>query len=173
MTGQQPGEISAISLPQGQKTEYVPHLKPKLLATYEFVVNGGAQIVDARPARDYGIGSIPGAVNIPYENVLANESIKPEEDLQKVFAELEKDRPVVVYTNVGVEASLVWFALTLSGYDARLYTWRDWLENQPKFNFELIDVEAKPNPVRSGSTTTITASFQEKHDGYCGKFLRR
>ena len=32
------------------------------------------------------------------------------------------DRPVVVYTNVGVEASLVWFALTLSGYDARLYS---------------------------------------------------
>ena len=94
--------------------------------------------------------------------MLENESIKPQEDLQKVFAGLEKDRPVVVYTNVGVEASLVWFALNLSGYDARLYTWRDWLENQPKFNFELADVEAKPNPVRSGSTTTITASFQEK-----------
>ena len=56
----------------------------------------------------------------------------------------------MVYTNVGVEASLVWFALNLSGYDARLYTWRDWLENQPKFNFELTDVEAKPNPVKSG-----------------------
>ena len=89
-------------------------------------------------------------------------SVKPQEDLQKVFAKLEKDRPVVVYTNVGVEASLVWFALNLSGYDARLYSWRDWLENQPKFNFELADVDAKPNPVKTGSTTTITASFQEK-----------
>ena len=143
------------------KTEYVPLLQPKLLASYEFVVNGGAQIVDARPARDYGIGSIPGAVNIPYENVLANESIKPQEDLQKVFAGLDKDQPVVVYTNVGVEASLVWFALNLSGYDARLYSWRDWLENQPKFNFSLTDIKAKPNPVRSGQSTTITASFQE------------
>ena len=143
------------------KTEYVPLLKPELLATYEFVVNGGAQIVDARPARDYGIGSIPGAINIPYENVLVNESIKPEEDLQKVLAKLEKDRPIVVYTNVGVEASLVWFALNLSGYDARLYSWRDWLENQPRFNFELVKVEAKPNPVRSGQATAITASFQE------------
>jgi thiosulfate/3-mercaptopyruvate sulfurtransferase len=141
---------------------------PNLLATYEFVVNGGAQIVDARPARDYAIGSIPGAVNIPYENVLVNESIKPEVDLEKVFAKLEKDRPIVVYTNVGVEASLVWFALNHSGYDARLYTWRDWLENQPKFNFELADVQAKPNPVRSGSTTTITASFQEKQVATAG-----
>ena len=151
-----------------QKTEYVPHLATKLLATYEFVVNGGAQMVDARLARDYAIGSIPGAVNIAYENVMVNESIKPEEELQKVFAKLEKDRPVVVYTNVGVEASLVWFALNLSGYDARLYTWRDWLENQPKFNFELIKVEANPNPVKTGSTTTITASFQEKHMATAG-----
>ena len=143
------------------KTDYVPQLKPELLATYDFVVNSGAQIVDARPARDFSIGSIPGAVSIPYENVLVNESIKPQEDLQKVFAKLEKGRPVIVYTNVGVEASLVWFALNLSGYDARLYSWRDWLENQPKFNFELIDVDAKPNPVRSGSTTTITATFLE------------
>jgi thiosulfate/3-mercaptopyruvate sulfurtransferase len=143
------------------KTDYAPQIKPELLATYEFVVNGGAQIVDARPTRDYGIGFIPGAVNIPYENVLVNESIKPEKDLQTVFAGLVKDRPVVVYTNVGVEASLVWFALNLSGYDARLYSWRDWLENQPKFNFELIKVEAKPNPVKSGQATAITASFQE------------
>jgi thiosulfate/3-mercaptopyruvate sulfurtransferase len=151
-----------------QKTEYVPHLATKLLASYEFVVNGGAQIVDARPARDYAIGSIPGGVNIPYENVLSNESIRPVADLEKVFTKLEKDRPVVVYTNVGVEASLVWLALNLSGYDARIYTWRDWLENHPKFNFELIDIVAKPNPVRSGSTTTITASFQEKHAATAG-----
>ncbi len=143
-------------------TEYIPQIKPELLATHDFVVNGGAQIVDARPARDYGIGSIPGAVNIPYQNVIDKERLKPEEDQQKVFVGLEKDRPIVVYTNVGVEASLVWFALTLSGYDARLYTWRDWLENQPTFNFELTDVTAKPNPARSGSTVTITASFQEK-----------
>ena len=144
------------------KTNYVPQHKPELLATYDFVVNGGAQIVDARPVRDFSIGSIPGAVSIPYENVLVNESIKPQEDLQKVFAKLEKDRPVVVYTNVGVEASLVWFALNLSGYDARLYSWRDWLENQPKFNFKLANVDAKPNPTRSGSITTITATFREK-----------
>lgn len=143
------------------ETKYASRLMPNLLATYEFVVTSGAQIVDARPAKDYGIGSIPGAINIPYEDVLANGSIKPQGDLSKVFANLKKDRPIVVYTNVGVDASLVWFALTLSGYDAKLYSWRDWLENQPKFNFELTDIEAKPNPVRPGQATIITASFQE------------
>jgi thiosulfate/3-mercaptopyruvate sulfurtransferase len=150
------------------QTNYTPTLKPDLLASYDFVQNGGAQIVDARPASNFVIGSIPGAINIPYEGVVENERIRPEEDLKRVFLGLDKDRPVVVYTNVGVEASLVWFALTLSGYDARLYTWKDWLENQPKFKFELVDVQAKPNPVRSGSTTTITASFQEKQMATAG-----
>ena len=144
-----------------EKTEYVPSTAAKLLATYEFVVTGGAQIVDARLARDYAIGSIPGAVNIPYEMVLSNESLRPRADLEKVFAELDKDKPVVVYTNLGVEASIVWLALQLSGYDARLYSWRDWLENQPKFGYELTKAQASPNPVGSGQTTTITASFRE------------
>ena len=144
------------------KTDYVPALKPELFATYDFVLNGGAQIVDARPTRDYGIGSVPGALNIPYESVVEDERIKPQEDLQRIFAVLDKEQPVVVYTNVGVEASLVWFALTLSGYDARLYTWRDWLENQPQFSYELVQIEANPNPVRSGRATSITASFRER-----------
>jgi thiosulfate/3-mercaptopyruvate sulfurtransferase len=148
-----------------EKTEYIPHTAAKLLATYEFVVTSGAQIVDARLARDYAIGSIPGAVNIPYESVLSNESLKPKEDLEKAFAELDKDRPVVVYTNLGVEASIVWLALQISGYDARLYSWRDWLENQPKFSYELTRADASPNPVRSGQTTTISASFRELEAG--------
>jgi len=144
------------------KTDYIPDLKPELFATYDYVLNGGAQIVDARATRDYGIGSVPGALNIPFESVVEDERIKPQEDLQRIFAVLDRERPVVVYTNVGVEASLVWFALTISGYDARLYTWRDWLEKQPKFGYELAEIEANPNPVRSGRATSITASFRER-----------
>jgi 3-mercaptopyruvate sulfurtransferase SseA len=56
------------------KTNYTPQLKPELLDTYDFVVSDGAQIVDARPSRDFGIGSISGAVNISsYENVIETE----------------------------------------------------------------------------------------------------
>ncbi|OPY56598.1 MAG: putative thiosulfate sulfurtransferase [Methanosaeta sp. PtaU1.Bin112] len=147
------------------KTNYIPQIKPELLATYDFVINGDAQIVDARPARDFEIRSIPGAVNIPYGNVVVNERIRPEEDLQRVFAELDINRPVVVYTNLGFEASLVWFALTVCGYDARLYSLLDYIERQPKFGFGLIDSDANPNPVRSGSTTTIMVSFQKSQAG--------
>jgi len=144
------------------KAEYIPHIRPELLATYEYVVTGGAQIVDARPANAYELGSIPGAINMPYENVLVNDSMMPKEMLNEHFLDLDKNRSVVVYTNIGVEAALLWFALNDSGYDARLYTWRDWLENQPKFPYELAEVSAQPNPVRSGEATTITASLIER-----------
>jgi len=144
------------------ETNYTPSLRPELLATYDFVANGGAQIVDARPASDFSTGSIPSAINIPYSEVMEKDRVKSEEDIRKTFARLKGDKPVVVYTNVGVEASLVWLALTLSGYDARLYSLSDWLDNQPAFSYELADVEAKPNPVRSGTSTTIAATFQER-----------
>jgi thiosulfate/3-mercaptopyruvate sulfurtransferase len=154
-------KISNISATR-PKAEYIPHIRPELLATYEYVVTGGAQIVDARPANAYELGSIPGAINMPYENVLVNDSMMPKEMLNEHFLDLDKNRSVVVYTNIGVEAALLWFALNESGYDARLYTWRDWLENQPKFPYELAEVSAQPNPVRSGEATTITASFIER-----------
>jgi len=146
-------------------TEYVPNIRPELLATYEYVATSGTQIVDARPANAYELASIPGAINIPYQSVLVNDSIKPVQDLEKLFTDLDRNRTVVVYTNIGVEAALLWYALVLSGYDARLYTWQDWLESQPRFPYELIEVSAQPNPVRSGSATTISALFQEREKG--------
>ena len=50
--------------------------------------------------------------------------------LEKVFAILNKNQPVVVYTNTGVKGSVVWFALELLGYDAKLYSYENWLYNQ-------------------------------------------
>ena len=43
---------------------------------------------------------------------------------------LDKNQPVVVYTNTGLKGSVVWFALTLQGYDARLYSYENYLYNQ-------------------------------------------
>ncbi|MDD1722319.1 MAG: sulfurtransferase [Methanothrix sp.] len=141
------------------KADYTTSIQADLLATYEFVVAGDAQILDARPLRDYEIGSIPGAVNIPYEDALDNGSIKREGQLQEIFSGLEKDRAVVVYTNVGIEAAISWFALEQLGYDARLYSWRDWLVNQPQLGFELAEIKAEPNPVKAGQSVYITALF--------------
>ncbi|HSD58744.1 MAG TPA: rhodanese-like domain-containing protein, partial [Methanotrichaceae archaeon] len=142
-------------------TIYDIQMKPELLATYDFVKNGGAQIVDARSPRDFELGSIPGSVNIPLESILDNERMLNRSGLEEVFSSLDKDRPVVVYTNIGVQASVSWFALTLLGYDARLYSWKDWLENQPRLDLKLVEVKAEPNPVQSGEAITISATFQE------------
>jgi thiosulfate/3-mercaptopyruvate sulfurtransferase len=141
---------------------YMPTIKPELLATYEFVKNGEGQIVDARSLDQFAAGSIPGAVNIPYEEVLDGKRIKDEKDLEELFTGLDKDKPVIVYTDTGVKATMIWFALELMDYDARLYSWQDWLANQPKLNISLGDVKADPNPAKAGDVVKITAVFREE-----------
>ena len=110
---------------------YTPAETTNFTATYDFVKNGQAQIVDARTLQEFGSGSIPGSISIPYASVLDGKKIKGEDQLNKVFMILDKDRPVVVFTNTGMKASVVWFALKMMGYDARLYNYQDWVANQP------------------------------------------
>jgi thiosulfate/3-mercaptopyruvate sulfurtransferase len=81
--------------------------------------------------QEFGSGSIPGSISIPYTSVLNGKKIKGEDQLDKVFMILDKDQPVVVFTSTGMKASVVWFALEMMGYDARLYNYQDWVENQP------------------------------------------
>ncbi|MGB5101271.1 MAG: rhodanese-like domain-containing protein [Methanothrix sp.] len=109
---------------------YTPQTNPDFSADYNYVKSGSTQIVDARTMQEFGTGSIPGAINIPYENVIINSKIRDETKLDRVFAFLDKNQPVVVYTNTGLKGSVVWFALTLQGYDARLYSYENYLYNQ-------------------------------------------
>jgi thiosulfate/3-mercaptopyruvate sulfurtransferase len=100
-------------------------------ATYDFVKSGQAQIVDSRTLQEFMSGSIPGSISIPYTSVLNGRKIKDEDPLNKEFMMLDKNRPVVVFTNTGMKASVVWFSLKMMGYDARLYSYQDWMANQP------------------------------------------
>jgi len=109
---------------------YTSQINPNFTADYNYVLSGSAQIVDARTIQEFGAGSIPGAINIPYESVIINSKIRDEAMLERVFAILDKNQPVVVYTNTGVKASVVWFALKLMGYDAQLYSYENYLHNQ-------------------------------------------
>lgn len=142
---------------------YAPTLKPELLATYEYVHSGTPQIVDARTGDEFKEGSIPGAINIPYESVLTGKRIKDEASLKLLFSSLAKDRPVVVYTNTGVKASMVWFALETLGYDARLYSWQDWQANQPRLDIMLRKATADPNPAKTGDVVRLTLVFAEEN----------
>ncbi len=78
---------------------YIPTEMANFTATYDFVNNGQSQIVDARSMQEFGSGSIPGSISIPYESVLDGKKIKDESKLDKVFMLLDKDQPVVVFSN--------------------------------------------------------------------------
>jgi thiosulfate/3-mercaptopyruvate sulfurtransferase len=114
-------------------TSYEPSLNTDILASYDYVRSGDPQIVDARSFQEYREGSIPGAINIPYDSVISRDGrIKDEAALKKIFMGLSRSKPVVVYTTTGVKASMIWFTLEMVGYDARIYTWMDWREHQDK-----------------------------------------
>ncbi|MDM7934072.1 MAG: rhodanese-like domain-containing protein [Methanothrix sp.] len=156
-----PTEASPSNL---SRKNYTPSLRPDLLATYEYVHSGAAQVVDARTAGEFASGAVPGAISIPYDSVLSGKRLKDEAELEEIFASLRKDRPVVVYTNTGVKASMVWFALTLLGYDARLYSWQDWQSNRPQLNIAVREARADPNPAKTGDAVQITVVFEEVND---------
>jgi thiosulfate/3-mercaptopyruvate sulfurtransferase len=117
------------------ETNYVPEFTPEFIATYDYIIENTPQVVDARDAEDFEYGSIPGAINIPYESTLYGDKITDEASLERTFAVLTRDRPVVVFTQTGVKASVVWFALKLMGFDAKLYSYQDWLANQAPSNY--------------------------------------
>jgi thiosulfate/3-mercaptopyruvate sulfurtransferase len=126
-----PTSAKPINLTQKNYTYKPAAMNTDLLATYDYVHNKAPQIIDARAVKEFEEGSIPGSINIPYDSVLDGKKIKNETALQKLFSSFDKDKPVVVYTNTGVKASMTWFVLTLLGYDAKIYSWYDWKENLP------------------------------------------
>lgn len=117
------------------KANYVPEFTSEYFATYDYIINSNPQVVDARIKEDFEYGSIPGAINIPYESILDGDRITDEASLERTFSVLTKERPVVVFTQSGIKGSVVWFALKLMGYDAKLYSYEDWLTHQVPNNY--------------------------------------
>jgi rhodanese-related sulfurtransferase len=122
-------ELGFIGIPSSLPSQEIEKKSYSLFATYDEVKSGQAQIIDARTPQEFAAGAIPGAVNIPYNLILSSDSIIDDTSLSATFADLDKNKPVVVYTSTGVKASPVCFALKVLGYDARLYTYQDWLEH--------------------------------------------
>ena len=104
---------------------------------------GREQVIDARSAdRVYGTGTdpvhglpmgrIPGALNLPFTDVLnADGTYRSTEEIRSAFedAGLDMTRPVVATCGSGVTASVLLFALHLIGvHDAALYdgSWSEW-----------------------------------------------
>ncbi|MHC1631830.1 MAG: sulfurtransferase [Methanotrichaceae archaeon] len=129
---------------------YTPNSRPDFLASYDLVTSGEVQLVDARSLEEFARDKIPGAIHIGYQEVMDNGRIKNSEDLADLFEGLNKDKPVVVYSQAGVKASMVWYALQIMGYESSIYTWNDWMANQPSTTVLLKNVYASPNPSGPG-----------------------
>jgi len=96
-------------------------------------------IVDARTKNFYdgnggGIarqGHIAGAKSLVFNSLLdSTNRLKPIEELQRLFNEagIAKGTTVVSYCHVGQQATVVYFAAKLLGYDAKVYdgSFEDW-----------------------------------------------
>jgi thiosulfate/3-mercaptopyruvate sulfurtransferase len=106
--------------------EYRPLVRPEVIAEYEYVLSGQAQIIDVRPFVEFGKGRIPGSIALDPANVIKGDKIKNSNDLSTVFSRLDKEKPIVVYSDDYSRSALVTYALQLMGYEANLYTWEDW-----------------------------------------------
>lgn len=118
-----PEEASANILPG---REYEPLLNAEIMADYEYVNSSQAQIVDVRPFVEYGKGRIPGSIALDPSNLIKGDKIRDSEALSLVFSRLDKEKPIVVYSDDYNMSSLAAYALQLMGYEASIYTWEDW-----------------------------------------------
>lgn len=103
---------------------------------------GSAQVVDARSAPRFrgeveeprpGLrkGHMPGAINVPFGDLLANGAFKPEADLRAVFekAGVDLSKPITNTCGSGVTAAILTLAQSLLGHDdAAVYdgSWSEW-----------------------------------------------
>ena len=77
-----PEEASANIMPA---KEYKPLVKPEVMADYEYVKSGQAQIIDVRPFVEFGKGRIPGSIALDPSNVIKGDKIKNGADLSDCF----------------------------------------------------------------------------------------
>jgi len=124
------GEKGRLSLPDPQAVVVQAEDLRRAL------VGGGTQLVDARsPAEWSGEkagrdiaqnrgGHLPGAINVPWGDHLADEGLprlKDIEELRRLYASLDPTAPVAAYCRTGVKASHTYFVLKLLGYQPHLY----------------------------------------------------
>lgn len=132
-----------VNLPEGEFEAHADESRVKRLTDVLLISHeGGAQIVDARPANRFNAevdeprpglhrGHIPNSLNVPWNSLVEQGKLKPEAELQTLFADAGVDitQPVVASCGSGVTAVVVILALTaLGARDVTLYdgSWGEW-----------------------------------------------
>ncbi len=134
------------AIPTYPPATFTPRVQPQLRATAEDVLSmlhkPGVALIDARDSgqytgairRDHGrSGHIPGALNIPREEIIdaATGTFRSNEELSQVFsaAHVSPSEHVVAYCNGGVAATAVLFSLAMLGYPSLTNydgSWNEW-----------------------------------------------
>jgi thiosulfate/3-mercaptopyruvate sulfurtransferase len=83
-------------------------------------------IIDARPAKRYRAGHLPGAESMFWETALVSHDdalLRSPQDLRKQFeaAGVVQGKKLVSYCEVGLQASYTYFLARYLGYDATMY----------------------------------------------------
>lgn len=132
-----------VSLPESDfQARFNPALVKKLTDMLLVSHEGTAQIVDARPAPRFngqadeprpGLkrGHIPGALNVPWGDLVVEGELKTTDELAAIFHRQGVDvhKPVIASCGSGVTAAVVILALaTLGAEDVTLYdgSWSEW-----------------------------------------------
>lgn len=132
-----------VNLPEGEFEAHADECRVKRLTDVLLISHeGGAQIIDARPANRFNAevdeprpglhrGHIPNSLNVPWNSLVEQGKLKPEAELQTLFADAGVDitQPVVASCGSGVTAVVVILALTaLGARDVTLYdgSWGEW-----------------------------------------------
>ena len=116
---------------------FTPSAHPELRATADDVQKGmaarSAVILDARSAREFEAGHIPGAKLLAFQDVLSDprmQTFKSRDELVAMFkaAGGAPGTAVVTYCQIGLRSSLLYVAARVAGLDARNYvgSWSDW-----------------------------------------------
>ena len=130
-------------VPPVPATKFVSRPDSSMVADARFVsahlTDGKFRIVDARDTsffngretRQGRNGHIPGAASLPFTTMVDSSGyFRPVQMLKTQFsgAGVKDGQTVVTYCHIGQQASLVWFAARLLGYQARLYdgSFQDW-----------------------------------------------
>jgi thiosulfate/3-mercaptopyruvate sulfurtransferase len=125
-----------------------PHLHPEVVVDAAWVSSHLHQpavaIIDARNSQFYTgkssggmprAGHIPGAQSIPFDSLFKEDGkLKDAATLTEIFrgAGVKPGAQVVSYCHIGQQATVIWFAARLLGYDAHLYdgSWDDWSQRK-------------------------------------------
>jgi thiosulfate/3-mercaptopyruvate sulfurtransferase len=134
------------TLPTYPKAKFTALAQPELRATAEDVLallgQPGVKLIDARDKGQYTgkiargegrRGRIPGAVNLPREELIDPETgmFRSGQELQRTFAALNvlPDQHVIAYCNGGVAATTALFSLAMLGYPQLTNydgSWNEW-----------------------------------------------